>query len=145
MRRNYYIPLIAGMVAVGLASIVVAAPRDASSKIRGNYAFDSGSGRASTVHRTPAAPMIVRTVPTTPRSAPLVARAEADRRFSHEPSANAPATAPCETAVTAAAPAGRRFSYDPGATGGNTVRRYSAPTRGFSPTRDAGAKIRGDY
>ena len=145
MRRNFYIPVMVGLAALGFVTMATGAPRDAGSKIRGNYAFDTGSGRASTVYRAPAVSTIVRSAPTTPRSAPLVARAEADRRFSHEPAADAPVTVPCETAVPAVAPAGRRYSYEPGMTGGNAVRRYSAPTRGFSPTRDAGAKIRGDY
>lgn len=146
MSRSLYIPVALGMVAIGMVSAAMAAPRGASSKIRGDYSFDSGAGRASTVYRAPAS-MNVRSVPGVPRSAPQVARTETDRRFSHESAAKAPETAPCEAAVTGAAPSGRRFSYEPGMTGGTAVRRYSAPqtTRGFAPNRDAGFKIRGDY
>lgn len=141
MKLSICMPVLLSMVSIGLSTMASAAPRDAGSKIRGDYAFESPS-RASQrmMYRAPA-PSI------TQRSEPAVAQAEANRRFSAEPSAPAANAPPRKPTTAAQAPAARRFSYEPQVSTGGTYRRPSASTRsrGFSPVRSADSKIRGDY
>jgi hypothetical protein len=141
MKRS--IPVVFGLLAMALSSTALAAPRGAASKIMGNFTQFDTSRRASqgTVQRN--------VMPQTfERTQTAAVPSNSTRRFSYEPGTSTMRQPDnCQPVTTSRAPSTRRFSYEPeAATTAPVFRQQTTPrSSGFSPVRDAGSKIRGDF